>query len=279
MKQLEKLVYEVSTYYTSHGRAHLPWRNLPDNKAGMKNPYRILVSELMLQQTQVARVIPKYKAFLKHFPTPHSLANAPLADVLRAWQGLGYNRRAKYLQLAVRAVTDGGAEFPQTVRELEQLPGVGPYTARAVAVFAYNSPEVLVETNVRTVFTHFCFPKKEKVADRELLPLIAQALEQSGMQPRDFYAALMDYGSYLKEQGIRINYKSTQYSKQKKFAGSTRQLRGAVIRQLLNSPKTLPQLSKLLDRSTGDIRTIVLALQNEKLIVLKGRYYDISPDQ
>ncbi len=237
----------------------MPWRTTHD-------PYKILVSEIMLQQTQVVRVIDYYNRWIKKFPTAKSLAKAPLSDVLKEWQGLGYNRRGKYLWEASKVLSgakplpggvglpfislEGRGLAPLTVEQLEQLPGVGHYTARAVSVFAYNRPEVFIETNIRTVFFHSGILENiridSKVSDKELLPLVEKALKQSKMQPRDFYAALMDYGSYLKSTGVRTNKQSKHYTKQSKFEGSSRQKRAAKLRKLLAKGATGKQLEKLL---------------------------------
>ena len=202
----------------------------------------------MLQQTQVDRVIPYYERWIKKYPTAKCLAKANLVDVLTMWQGLGYNRRAKYLwesakRLAVtECVKKGEMNTPPTpffthsgqpvVEFFESLPGVGHYTARAIAAFAYNSPEVFVETNIRTVFFHHDTSHR-KMSDAQLLPLVAEALKKSKMQPRDFYAALMDYGSYLKKSGVKLNSRSKHYTKQSKFEGSRRQKNAAKLRELL----------------------------------------------
>lgn len=239
MSTSNTLINAVRSHYAAQGRAHLPWRKT-------RNPYRILVSEVMLQQTQVDRVIPKYALFLKTFPTVESLAKAPLLKVLSVWSGLGYNRRAKMLHEAAKAIQRQGGVFPQTVEDLEDLPGIGPYTARAVSIFAFNTPQVCIETNIRTVFTHFYFPKKKIVSDKEILPRIEHDLAHSGMEPREFYAALMDYGSYLKKQGVRINNKNAQYTKQSKFEGSARQKRAAKLRALLEAGASDRELEALL---------------------------------
>jgi A/G-specific adenine glycosylase len=205
----------VLTYFEGHGRHTLPWRKT-------KNPYKILVSEIMLQQTQVERVLPYYHAWLEKFPTMQDLAAAPLAEVLRAWQGLGYNRRAKMLHDAAKEIVfNRGGKFPKTVPELESLPGVGHYTARAVAAFAYDQDVVMIETNIRTAVTHHFFTGHEKVSDQDILVLLEKSLPKGAA--RLWYAALMDYGSFLKSQGIRINSKAQSYTKQKKFEGSARQ--------------------------------------------------------
>lgn len=258
MKVVSKLLKEVESHYQKEGRKHLPWRKT-------KDPYKILVSEVMLQQTQVDRVLSFYKNFLKQFPTPETLAKAPLSKVLKAWQGLGYNRRAKFLQQAAK-VLNGKVLSPLSVEALESLPGVGPYTARAIVTFAYNSPEVFIETNIRTVFMHFCFPKSKNVDDKKLLPLIEDALAKSELEPREFYAALMDYGSYLKGQGIRLNKQSKHYTKQSKFKGSARELRGAILRELLQKPSTKAQLTKNLSRTAEEVLRELERLQKEGLV-------------
>ena len=264
----------------------MPWRKTRD-------PYKILVSEVMLQQTQVDRVVPFYNKFIKKFPTAKALAKAKLSDVLKEWQGLGYNRRAKFLHEASKILSSGkttkffcasddeGKNFvvlPGLSTEfLESLPGVGHYTARAIAAFAYNRPEVFVETNIRTVFFYYGFLQKDKISDVELLPLIAETLKKSKMQPRDFYAALMDYGSYLKQSGIKVNSHSKHYIKQSKFEGSARQLRGAILRELLKKPATLAQLEKNLSpRTRREIARELERLKKEGLVSLRARRYAIA---
>lgn len=233
---LSPLIRELKSFYKKHSRAHLPWRQTRD-------PYRILVSEVMLQQTQVERVIPYYERWIKEFPTPQRLASAGLADVLRAWQGLGYNRRGKYLWEAAKIITKDGWGG--------KLPGVGPYTAAAVEAFAHNKPTVFIETNIRTVFFHHIYSgvlqNSRIVSDKELLPLVEEALRKSRMEPREFYAALMDYGSYLKKQGVKLNAKSRHYKKQSKFEGSTRQKRAAKLRTLLKRGASEKEIRRVLD--------------------------------
>lgn len=202
----------------------------------------------MLQQTQVSRVLIKYNSFLKKFPTFEALAKAPLSGVLKEWQGLGYNRRAKFLHQTAKAVVgEYKGKFPKDPAVMETLPGVGHYTARAIAAFAFNIPVVCIETNIRTVFTHFYFKDKETISDKEILPLIERDLKKSNMEPRDFYAALMDYGSYLKANGVRINNKSKHYTKQTKFEGSTRQKRAAKLRDALVKGVSEKELLRLLE--------------------------------
>ncbi len=216
----------VWTYYRLNGRHDLPWRKT-------KDPYRILVSEVMLQQTQVSRVLPKYKEFLKVFPTVRTLAKAPLSDVLRLWSGLGYNRRAKFLHEAAKAIVEKhSGRIPNDVGALKVLPGIGDYTAKAVRVFAFNELGVLIETNIRTVFIHSFFPTR-KISDRTVLELAAKAAERQ--DPREWHWALMDYGAHLKSSGVQVNARSKHYIKQSKFEGSLRQVRGAILKAITKS--------------------------------------------
>lgn len=230
------LLTALKAHYMSHARGHLPWRRTRD-------PYKIMVSEVMLQQTQVDRVIPYYERWVKKYPTSKKLAAAKLSDVLKVWQGLGYNRRGKYLWEAAKILTRDGWG--------SKLPGVGPYTAAAVRAFAFNEPTVFIETNIRTVFfyhlQHSHILENVRISDKELLPLVEEALKKSKMEPRDFYAALMDYGSYLKRQGVRLNTKSKHYKKQSKFEGSTRQKRANKLRALLERGASEKQIRKALD--------------------------------
>jgi len=194
----------------------------------------------MLQQTQVDRVIPFYRAFLKAFPSVSALAAAPLAEVLRVWQGLGYNRRAKMLHDAAQAIiSEHNGRFPRAYEALVALPGVGGYTAKAVRVFAFNEPETFIETNVRSVFIHHFFPRSRSVSDTKLLPLIEASVQHPGVEQkkgggaREWYAALMDYGAYLKKTYPNPSRKSAHHAKQKPFKGSNREIRGAIVRASL----------------------------------------------
>jgi A/G-specific adenine glycosylase len=217
--------HAIYDYYIEQGRI-LPWRLTDD-------PYRILVSEVMLQQTQVERVSGKYERFLERFPDVVSLADAPLDSVLGAWQGLGYNRRALYLRQAAARVRDQfNGILPASVDALARLPGIGRATASAVVTFAFNAPVVFIETNIRTVFIHFFFQDREKVSDREIMPLVESALDLN--DPRNWYYALMDYGTMLKKQGERGHRRSDGYRKQSRFQGSDRQVRGKILRLLVD---------------------------------------------
>jgi A/G-specific adenine glycosylase len=195
-----------------------------------------MVSEIMLQQTQVNRVIPKFQQFLAVFPTVTDLAEASLADVLRLWSGLGYNRRAKYLwQAAHKVVHEWQGAFPSDAKQLATLPGIGTNTAGAICAYAFNQPVVFIETNIRTVFIHHFFAGQTGVDDKEFRPLLEASLV--GQEPRTFYWAVMDYGTFLKSQGNNIE-RSKQYVKQSAFQGSRRQIRGQILRELIKSGAT-----------------------------------------
>ncbi len=262
IRDLQKVVY---AHYARQGRHSLLWRKT-------KDPYRVLVSELMLQQTQVVRVLPKYTAFVKQFPTITALAKAPLSDVLRAWQGLGYNRRAKFLQqLAKAVVTDFGGKIPKDEVALRKLPGIGPATAAALRAFAFDLPSVYVETNVRTVFLHHFFPKGEGVSDAELVPLVAEAAK--GQSPREWNWALLDYGAWLKTQVTNPSRRSKHHAKQSPFAGSRRQLRGLVLRAVGSKGRmTKKSLHKTLEKKwpREGIATVVQDLLHEGLLTSRG---------
>ncbi len=258
--EFRKIIY---AHYKKHGR-RLPWRLNPRSLASRSSAsriyktsrsqasvfYRTLVSEIMLQQTQVDRVIPKYEEFLKKFPTLRALARAELVEVLRAWQGLGYNRRAVWLHEAARELIKNpsplwGTPFTPTpilVRgfrkgriqtELQKFKGIGLNTAASICAFAYNMPVVFIETNIRTVFLKHFFPYEKNVSDKDILQLVKKTLPKKHF--REWYWALMDYGSYVKRtQGNLNRTQSVNYAKQSKFKGSHRQLRGKILRDLLH---------------------------------------------
>lgn len=260
----------VWDYYRTNGRHDLPWRS-PALTAQF-NPYNIMVSELMLQQTQVVRVIPKYLAFIEKFPTVASLAAADLGEVLRLWSGLGYNRRAKFLhQAAQMVVQEYGGEFPATQSELVALPGVGLNTAGAIAAYAYNQPASFIETNIRTVYIHHYFQDHREVTDKQLQPIITETIDQE--HPREWYWALMDYGSFLKGTVGNLNKLSVTYSKQSAFEGSRRQIRGKVLKLLGQQHLT----RQVLYDTIGDDRldSVLEDLLTEKLIYLKSGSYHL----
>lgn len=222
--QLDTFKRTVWQYYHAHKRP-MPWREHHDL-------YSVLVSEFMLQQTQVSRVVPKFQSFMHTFPTLESLATAPLANVLIAWQGLGYNRRAKYLHAAAGGLWS--LEEPHDVSTLIQQPGIGPNTAAAMVAYAYNKPVVFIETNIRTVYIHEFFADASDISDKLILALVNRTLDQDN--PREWYWALMDYGAYLKSQKLGAITRSKQYRKQPTFKGSLREMRGMILRDLVDGP-------------------------------------------
>jgi A/G-specific adenine glycosylase len=206
----------------------LPWRGIDD-------PYAVLVSEVMLQQTQVVRVLGRWEQWLEVFPTVDALAAASLSDVLERWQGMGYNRRAMALKRCadeLSATLQG--TLPHEYDALVRLPGIGPATAAGICVFAYQQPQVYLETNVRTVFLHEFFAEDDAVSDRELIPYVAQTCLTD--DPRSWYYALLDYGAHLKKTVVNPSRRSAHYHMQSAFEGSKRQKRAELLRLVLAFP-------------------------------------------
>lgn len=262
-KKQKDFIDTVLTFHHQNGRHALPWRQTTD-------PYCILVSELMLQQTQVERVIPKYESFIKKWPTLKHLSKSTLANVLQEWQGLGYNRRAKFLwECSQVVVQEHNSIFPHSYESIRSLPGIGPYTAGAIMAFAYNIPVPIIETNIRTVYIHHFFPHTKKVSDDDILKLIKVTLPEDNV--RQWYAALMDYGSYLKKSVANRNSQSRSYVKQSTFKNSNRQIRGEIIRMLTTagalSKKELT--SKLHVFTRERVEEQIRKLNDEGLLVIK----------
>ncbi|MDO9555971.1 MAG: A/G-specific adenine glycosylase [Coriobacteriia bacterium] len=217
----------VAEHYAAHGR-DLPWRRTCD-------PYGILVSEVMLQQTQVLRVMGKWEEFCDEFPDFESLAASSLEDVLRVWSGLGYNRRAKSLKRAAEiVVAEHDGCLPHTLEGLMALPGIGHATAAQVLAFAFDVGVPFIETNIRTVYLHHFFEDAEGVPDSAILPLVEATMDRE--DPREWYYALMDYGTELKRMLPNPSRRSRHHVKQSRFEGSTRQLRGRILRALVDRP-------------------------------------------
>ncbi len=258
----------IHHFYTHYGRHDLPWRQNYD-------PYHIMVSEFMLQQTQVDRVIPKFLAFINQFPSVVTLATAGVGEVITAWQGLGYNRRGLNLQRAAQSIfTRFHEKVPDNVDDLLSLPGIGPYTANAILTFAFNQPNIVVETNIRTVFIYHFFPGAYGVEDKLLLPLIESTLDAE--HPRQWYSALMDYGSYLKRVLPNPTRQSKHYVKQSNFATSNRRIRGLVLRALTIAPATLTSLATMLEIDEAKVKSVTETLQKEGFIHKRGRTFQLA---
>ena len=256
----------IYNFFDSNYR-NLPWRNT-------SNAYYVLVSEIMLQQTQVSRVIDKYKEFIKIFPTVHALADADLYDVLSAWQGLGYNRRAKYLWECAQAIVfQYNGLIPHDIMELQKLPGLGKATAASVAIFAYNIPALYIETNVRTVYIYSFLYDTAKVSDSAIASLLQHTMDR--LNPRKFYNALMDCGTFIK-QHYNASRHSEQYTIQSAFNSSLRKVRGQIIRYLVDKKKAhKDELVVYLDCDRDKIEKALHSLCKEKLVCEDNNIYTI----
>lgn len=272
--QTQSFQKKVWDFYTVHGRHDLLWRP-PQLKVknGKMDMYEIMVSEIMLQQTQVSRVLPKFNVWMKQFPNIKTLASTSRKDVLTLWQGLGYTRRAKFLHEAAQKITNDGVS--KTVEDLEALPGIGHYTARAIATFAWNQAHAFVETNIRTVYIDHFFKNKESVADREILSLVEQTLDVSN--PREWMYALMDYGSHLKSQGKAHNARAKSFTRQSKFKGSVREVRGSIMKFFATkstlTKKDIQEFEKLFD--TERVAKALAGLVKDDLLQKTAKGYII----
>lgn len=255
-------------YYRRH-RRNLPWRRT-------FNPYRILVSEVMLQQTQVSRVLQKYPIFIKQFPNFKALNQAPVRNVLMVWQGLGYNRRALMLKKLSGIVMEKyRGELPQHQEILEILPGIGKTTAGAIAAFAFLKPSHFIETNIRRVYIHFFFPRRNKVSDAEILELVRRTVSKK--DPREWYYALMDYGAMLGKTIANPNRRSMHYIKQSPFQGSHRELRGKLLRFLLKKRMvSASDIKDILGVSRADADVLLHEFIAEGIIGKSGRDFRLS---
>lgn len=267
-RRIDSFQHKIFSWWTTHKR-DLPWRHTRD-------PYKIMVSEVMLQQTQVSRVLAGYREFIERFPTVSHLAQASPADVLRIWKGMGYNRRALYLQRAAKVIVEEyRGKFPVSESELVKLPGLGKYTVRAILVFAYKQEIPLVDTNIRQIIIHFFFIKKSQ--GPALMGLKGRALEKeveniarqlipSG-KSWEWHQALMDYGSLAM---TNIQIPMTNWKKQKPFKDSNRYYRGRIIDRLregdMGENELLKELSKTYTKPVTFFRIIITSLIKDGLI-------------
>lgn len=246
----------IRDYYREHGRV-FPWRETSD-------PYRILVSEFMLQQTQTSRVVEKYIEFITAFPDVFQLARSSFREVLRVWQGLGYNRRALALYKTAGEIAERyQGRVPDDPVLLRQLPGVGEYTANAMMAIAFNKPAIVIDTNIRAVYLYFFFRETETVGKNDIVPFVEATLDRDS--PREWYYALFDYGSMLKR-----DYRDLEAGKRRKqsaFRGSDREVRSSILRLLLDIEiMTEDQLLASLPSDNERVRRLVTQLYEEGLI-------------
>lgn len=256
----QKIIYQ---HYRRNARK-LPWRETDD-------PYQILISEIMLQQTQAQRVMRRYGQFITAFPDLASLAQAPLREILRIWQGLGYNRRALQLkQIAEIVISTYQGNLPRSLEALVRLPGIGRASASAILTFAFNEPTVFIETNIRAAFIHCFFQDRTDIKDKEIYPLVATTLDRSN--PRTWYYALMDYGAMVKRWYRNPGRKSAHYQRESPFQGSNRQIRGMILRVLLEEPEiSLLELVQKLKTNRKQLERAISELQKEGFIDKRRR--------
>ncbi|GHV02203.1 endonuclease III [Spirochaetia bacterium] len=265
--EFRKIIY---SHFEENGRT-FPWRENTD-------PWGVMVSEFMLQQTQTERVITYWNRWMKLWPSPADLAKASMEEALREWSGLGYNRRCRFLKDCARRITaEHNGRVPDTPVKLLPLPGIGPYTAGAIPCFAYNYPSVFIETNIRAAVLHFFFRDQTGIKDNEIFPILESCLDWEN--PRKWYWALMDYGVALKQVTVNPNRRSAHYTRQSKFEGSFRQLRGAVIKTLASQGKA--DIGELHERSgveEEDLYQVLEVLEKEMMVAEEEGIYRINEE-
>lgn len=255
----KKIIYD---YYRNHKRK-FPFRE-------DITPYKVLVSEIMLQQTQTGRVAEKYLKFIEKFPDFLTLSTASLEEVLRVWKGLGYNRRAIALKkISEIVINDFKGKLPDSLEILKSFPQIGHNTASSILTFAFNKPVFFIETNIRRVYIYFFFPDKNRIEDKDIMTIIKKTIDNNN--PREWYYALMDYGVMLKKTHPDLNKRSAHYRKQAPFRGSTRQVRGKLLKLLIKEGPMeiaeIQELSRINDKKK--INKILDQLKQEGFIEIK----------
>lgn len=264
---INEFIDVVYSRYETFGRK-FPWR-------GRTSPWGIMVSEFMLQQTPVERVIPYWMRWMEKWPDIRDTANASVKDVLGEWSGLGYNRRAFFLKSSAEMIVkhfDG--RVPGLPQNLLPLPGIGPYIAGAISCFAYNYPSVFIETNIRSAVIHFFFPDRYDVNDKEIMPILDAALDRKN--PKKWYYALMDYGAALKKEFENPQRRSAHYARQSPFKGSSRQVRGKIMKTLLVTGSSKPEEIFLHTKiDIGEINRALTLLIKESMVCESRGFYSI----
>jgi A/G-specific adenine glycosylase len=266
INQFRRIIYN---FYKGHGR------NFPFRKN--VTPYTVLVSEIMLQQTQTERVSGKFQRFIQKFPNFLTLSKASIEDVLKAWQGLGYNRRGIALKkIADIVINVYKGKLPDSVEVLKTFPQIGHNTASSIVAFAFNKPTFFIETNIRRTYIYFFFPGKSKINDKEITPIVEKTIDKTN--PREWYYALMDYGVMLKKKYPELNKRSAHYRKQAPFRGSNRQIRGDLLKMLIKSKvlKISEIESELKDIDSKRLLSILTQLEKEGFIIKKGTIIEIA---
>jgi len=262
--QITSFRRKILAFYRKHGRV-LPFRET-------KNPYNIAIAEIMLQQTQVERVIPKYLAWIDRWPDWQKLAEASRQELLTMWSGLGYNRRALYLGDMARAIVERfGGTLPSSPEELRMLPGIGPYTANAILIFAFNFPLITIDTNIRRVLIHEL--ELPVNISRKDLEDVARTILPS-RRARDWHNALMDYSRLALPKQIK---EIRPLSRQKPFAGSIRQIRGEIVRRLTKRKRiSIDVLVREMERSRVDILTAADNLAKEGMVRVGSTFISLK---
>jgi len=259
ISQFRSIVY---SFYKQH-RRNFPFRqNI--------TPYNVLVSEIMLQQTQTGRVSQKFMNFVEKFPDFLTLSKAPLEDVLKVWQGLGYNRRAIALKkISDIVINNYHGKLPDSIEILKSFPQIGHNTASSILTFAFNSPTVFIETNIRRVYIYFFFYNKYSISDKEIIPFVEKTIDIPN--PREWYYALMDYGVMLRKSYPDLHKRSAHYRKQTSFKGSNRQIRGALLKLLIRakSLNTFEIEKKFKNVNPDKLKAILIQLEKEGFIKIE----------
>lgn len=250
---------ELIYHYFDHRGRSFPWRKTT-------NPYHIFISEVMLQQTQADRVVEKYNSWIDRFKSFEELAKATFPQVLQEWQGLGYNRRARFLhESAKKSIEHFNGSIPDDPERLVDFPGIGPNTAASITAFAFNKPVVFIETNIRAVYLHFFFRGKSDIDDKQLMPIIRTTLDSEN--PREWYNALMDYGTMLKKKFKNPSRKSKHHIKQKPFKGSDREIRGQILKLLVeHNSMPIDDVAAMIDKDPIRVQKNIQSLEKEGFI-------------
>jgi len=265
IRTFQNIIY---SYFNQYGR-DFPFRN-------EINPYNVVISEIMLQQTQTNRVVEKFQQFIQKFPDFQSLANAPLNEVLKVWQGLGYNRRAVALKkIAERVVNEFDGILPADIDILKSFPQIGHNTASSIVAFAFNMPTFFIEVNIRRVYIYYFFPGKSSITDSVIVPIVRKTLDSSNV--RKWYYALTDYGVMLKKTHPELNKRSAHYRKQAKFKGSNREVRGKILKLLIaSSSLTEVEIFKELKINSKKLKEILNLLIKEGFIKQEKHGFSIT---